>query len=270
MAPCTTLQCLFALPCLVATVLAGCAAPSRYDRATPAYEPRSFALQEDAAGGALASERHRSEPGGRNVAIAPTGSRAESPADPAQPQRAAESEARLVIYTASFALLVSNPEDATRTFLKRVDGIGGHMQALKGTAVTVRVPAARFSEVLEWLPEMGRVVARQVDAEDVTRAVGELKLRMENAERSRERLLALLAKAERMEDILKLEKEIARVTEQVELLRAELRGMNDRIALSTVTVEFRSVAPEIRPVARREYSPFPWINRVGAEHALRD
>jgi len=71
-----------------------------------------------------------------------------------------------------------------------------------------------------------------------------------------------------MEEILQIEKEVRRLTEEIELMRAQMRSFEDRVAFFTITVQFKSNAPEVFPAARRHRSPFEWINQVGAEHVV--
>jgi hypothetical protein len=82
--------------------------------------------------------------------------------------------------------------------------------------------------------------------------------------------VALLARADKVEDILRIEGELRRLTEEIERLKGEVRFLSDRIAYSTLKVLFSSNAPEPIPVPRRARSRFWWINRVGVEHVLED
>ncbi len=212
------------------------------------------------------SYEESSSRGGAPAANALTSTDASGPRLPAG--EAPTGPTRQVIYTASFQVMTGNAEDTLATFLKRVAELGGHMQSQDGTTVTVRVPAARFEDATRYVPELGRVTHKRVDAQDVTQAWADLHIRLENAEKARTRILALLDRAQKMEEIIVLEKELRRLTEEIETMRAQLRGMDDQIAFSTITVEFRSNAPEIYGRVDREVSPFGWINQVGAEHAL--
>ena len=124
-----------------------------------------------------------------------------------------------------------------------------------------------------WQAPAARIAANPKDFEArfalaAVLAWADLHIRLENAEKARTRILALLDRAQKMEEIIVLEKELRRLTEEIETMRAQLRGMDDQIAFSTITVEFRSNAPEIYGRVDREVSPFGWINQVGAEHAL--
>ncbi len=177
---------------------------------------------------------------------------------------------RLVIYTARFALLVSNSKDSLTTFLSRVEDLGGHMEKRSRTSLTVRVPAETFEPLLDELRALGKVTREHVDAVDVTSRFRDTTIRLETAEKSRQRLLEILAKAEKTEDILKIEEQIRRLVTEIETLKAELRTLSDRIAYSTISVDFQQNAPEVRQTPRSVGSPFHWINRVGNEHTLSD
>jgi hypothetical protein len=173
-----------------------------------------------------------------------------------------------MIYSARFELLVANVEDALGRFLKRVEEAGGYLQSRENAAVTCRVPAAIYPKLVAEIPALGTVVSQSTKALDVTRQYYDLGLRIETAEKSRARLLEILARADKVEDILKIEAEVRRLTEEIERLKGELKLLSEEIAFSTVEVLFRTAAPEPRPVQRRTRSRFAWINQVGVERVL--
>jgi hypothetical protein len=177
---------------------------------------------------------------------------------------------RLVIYTANFAILVSNVESSMAQLREMIDEWGGYMQSSTLSTMTFRVPAPLFDKAVEQLSRMGVVTRKQVDAEDVTSQYRDLQLRLEVAENSRQRMLAILKNAEKMEDIIKIENEIRRLTEEIERIKQQLRSMADRILYSTITVEFQAKAPAVRPMRPgRARSYFDWINQIGAENVTR-
>jgi hypothetical protein len=175
-----------------------------------------------------------------------------------------------VVYTASYEVIVASVKDTVSAFLARVEGLGGYLESREDARVTVRVPAARFQELLALMPSFGLVAREELQALDVTKQYADLGLRLETAEKARGRLVALLERAEKVEDILKIEAELRRLDEEIERLKGEIRFLSDRIALSTLSVLFRSSAPEPVPLPRRARSRFPWINEVGVEHVLED
>ena len=72
----------------------------------------------------------------------------------------------------------------------------------------------------------------------------------------------------KIDDALRVEKELERVVREIEQLKGQLRSLTDRIAFSTLIVEFR---PEVRPdiddsdVFRL---PYPWLDELGLHHLL--
>ena len=192
---------------------------------------------------------------------------------PAQPPPAVDLAAkkRLVIYVAQFSILVANVEDSMKALLEKIKQWDGFVQTSDLKRVTFRVPAAKFDLAVQEIANLGVVTNKQIQAEDVTRQFADLQLRLEVAEASRKRLMALLEKAQKAEDLLKIENEIRRLTEEIERMKAELRTLADQIAYSTVTVEFAAKAAEVKRVGpRRAGSYFNWINQIGAENVARN
>ncbi|MDP2342640.1 MAG: DUF4349 domain-containing protein [Deltaproteobacteria bacterium] len=179
-----------------------------------------------------------------------------------------EAAKRLVIYTGSMALMVPVTDVAIATFLEKVTAMGGFLQQRSSTTVTVRVPAAQFFPTIEMLRKSGTVTDEQVNAADVTKKVFDIELRLQTAEESRKRLLKILESATKIEDILAIEVQIRRLTEEIELMKGELRTLGDQIAFSTLTVNFFANAPAPRPYPDRTRSRFEWINQVGVEQVL--
>jgi predicted nuclease with TOPRIM domain len=84
----------------------------------------------------------------------------------------------------------------------------------------------------------------------VTEAHQDLKVRLANLERVRERYLELLQRAVTVEDTLRVEKELERVTAEYESLKARLESLDNQVTLATVSLEFR------RPVRP---GPVGWV-----------
>ncbi len=184
------------------------------------------------------------------------------------PEPLAAPAERLMIYSARYEVLVANVTDGVRRFLEWVREDGGYLESRNDGEVTCRVPAERFDALLGRIPDLGTVLSESLEAQDVTRQSLDLTIRIENAERARQRLLDLLARADDIEATLKIEQELRRLTEELERMKAELKLLQSRIAFSTVTVAFRANAPAAAPVRRRTASRFPWLREVGIERVL--
>lgn len=185
-------------------------------------------------------------------------------------EKVAEASKRLVIYTGSMALLVPQTEPAIEAFLAHVQSVGGYLQNRSAASITVRVPAATFFPTLDLVRKSGQVTDEQISAADVTKQVFDMELRLQTAEESRKRMLKLLESATRMEDILAIEAQLRRLTDEIEGMKGSLRTLGDQIAFSTLTVSFFANAPAPNPYPTRTQSRFPWINQVGIERVLSE
>lgn len=175
---------------------------------------------------------------------------------------------RLLIYRATYNVLVANVDDSVQKLVTQAEAMGGYLQSRNDGTVTVRVPAARFFELTKTLGTFGTITNESLEALDVTKQYVDLALRLQTAERSRARLLELLKQATKMEDTLRIESELRRLTEEIETMKGELRLLQDQISFSTLTVRFFSNAPPPTPPSQRRASRFPWINAVGIEQVM--
>lgn len=172
---------------------------------------------------------------------------------------------RMLVQRGDLAVEVARPEAAARAFLQQVSAFGGYLQSQNGPRVVVRLPVQHFDAALAAVRDLGRVLRESRSANDVTEEFVDLGIRLETARKSRERLLEVLAKAEKVEDILKIEAELRRLTEEIERMEGRRKFLADQVALATLAVEFASVTAPPPPPKRRLRSRFGWIQRVGAE-----
>lgn len=167
----------------------------------------------------------------------------------------------LVIYAAHLWLAVFQVADKQREVIEVARALGGRLSSQTSTRVVVRVPAARFDDALTRVEACGELVERHVTAQEVTDQFRDLSLRLHNAEKVRDRLAALLNDAETVEQSLAIERELDRITERIELLKGQLKALSDRIAFSTITVEF---GVKTSGDLDSEVSlPFSWLKTLG-------
>ncbi len=103
--------------------------------------------------------------------------------------------------------------------------------------LTIRVEAARFDSLMEALAAIGtEVVERRVTVEDVTAQNADLEARLRARRAVEARYLDILGRAGRVEDVLAVERQLAETREAIEVAEGQLRGLRDRVALSTITL----------------------------------
>lgn len=173
--------------------------------------------------------------------------------------------ARMLVQRGEIAIEVARADDAARAFLAQVAEWGGYLQSQQGSRYVVRLPVARFDDAFAALRGFGRVLRESRTADDVTEEYVDLGIRLDNARKARERLLEVLAKAEKVEDILRVEVELRRLTEEIERMEGRRKFLADQVAMATLAAQFETAsAPPAQP-KRRHRSRFGWIQRVGAE-----
>lgn len=191
------------------------------------------------------------------VALRPT-----ALAAPEADQAQVEIVKRQVIYSASLRLVVVSRTEASAAIRKIADTLGGHLQESDSTSITIRVPANQFDSAVEQIARQGEVIDKAVKASDVTEQMIDLNIRLDNAKKTRERLLALMDKMEKIEETLKIEAELLRLTTEIETIEGKLRYLQSQIAMSTIRVELNSTQP--RQVAGDPLGlPFAWVSRLG-------
>jgi hypothetical protein len=149
----------------------------------------------------------------------------------------APAAARMVHYDGYARLRVTRVEDGVADLTRLATAMGGAVERVSGRAVTLRVPVARFQEAFDAALELGDVLDQSITAEDVTEAFTAVDLRLSTAKATRDRLVALLAKAEDEQEKLQLVRQIQRVSEQIDVLEAQVRTLADLAARSRITVE---------------------------------
>ncbi|MBM4036480.1 MAG: DUF4349 domain-containing protein [Planctomycetes bacterium] len=171
-----------------------------------------------------------------------------------------ERRERLVVYNGAIWLVVQRIAESLDQVTRGVEALGGYMQELTANSITLRVPAAKFHDAIAMVEKLGEVTKKEIKGADVTEQVRDLRIRLQNAEQLRQRLLKLLEKSEKVEETLKVEQELARVTENIELLKGKLQYVETQVALSTLTVHLNSALPQ-REIAMPV--PFGWIQELG-------
>lgn len=151
---------------------------------------------------------------------------------------------RKLIQNAELHLEVDNYEKARRALDAELATLGGfvanaEVQHRDGDVsqakLTLRIPSDELHGFLGTAAGQGKVMHENLRTEDITDGYYDLQARLDNARKLETRLLALMTeKAHGMKELLELEREIARVREQIERHEGKLRLWDKQVAMSTV------------------------------------
>jgi hypothetical protein len=171
----------------------------------------------------------------------------------------AKAAERQIVKTGEVTIEVSNVPTAVgkvRALAVSLGGYVGDSQSGTGTdaaTLTLRIPADRFDDALTELHKIpGQVVSEATREEDVTSALVDLNARITNLEASEVQYRALLAKAEKVADVLAVQDRLDAVRGQIEELKAQQKQLSGQANLSTLTV---TVSPGAVQAATDSWDP---------------
>ncbi len=154
---------------------------------------------------------------------------------------------------------------ALETRVKELGGYIENMETYNGSSysgyassryanLTIRIPNEKLSAFLETVSDVGNVVRRWENVEDVTLSYVDMESRRNTLRTEQDRLLKFLEKAETIEEIITIEQRLSEVRYQLESMESQLRTMDNLIDYSTVDINISEVK-ELTEV--REEQPGP-------------
>lgn len=156
-------------------------------------------------------------------------------------------------------LVVKNIDDARRSLMETVDQLGGYvsdseMGVRTGSGRTgqwvVRIPVPHYSRFLDSLDGIGIPESVRQKASDVTQEFIDLTARIANQRRLEDRLGKLLEdRAGALKDAIEVERELARVRSEIEVMEGRLRYLKNQTSLSTVSIMAREESNYTPPQA---------------------
>jgi Domain of unknown function (DUF4349) len=183
---------------------------------------------------------------------------------------------RLIVRTGQASIEVDSLETAMAGLRQIVQRVGGFVadvsiqsgrNQIRSAMLQLKVPAARFDDLTEGLRPLGRLQFVNVGAEDVSEEFVDLSARVANARRMEERLVEILrTRTGRLQDVLSVEREIARVREEIERMEGRVRFLKASAQLSTLSVNLYEPAPLVATPGRNvigEAFKTAWRNFVG-------
>jgi hypothetical protein len=115
---------------------------------------------------------------------------------------------------------------------------------VRSATLELKVPASRFDELTGLLEPLGRLQFVNVGAEDVSEEFVDLTARVANGRRLEERLIELLrTRTGKLQDVLTVERELARVREEIERMEGRMRFLKSSAQLSTLSVNLFEPPP---------------------------
>ncbi len=150
-----------------------------------------------------------------------------------------KSDGTMIIYSSSIDMTVESPDSANQELVKVAKKYEGYVKQSGTHKTIIRVNSKFKQQALDEIYLLGKVTDKSIKGKDVSSEFTDLQIRLENAEKARKRYLELLEKAENVEAALKVEKELERLNEKIDLLKGKIKEMNHLVMYATITINLK-------------------------------
>lgn len=122
-----------------------------------------------------------------------------------------------------------------------------HVKGMAQGTIQIRVLPARYFQTLDALRGLGKVVEEGVSTQDITREFADLESRIKHKREVEARMREIFkGHATTMDSLIRVERELASIGEDLERMEGERRYFQQLTSLSTITVELREQAVPLK------------------------
>lgn len=154
------------------------------------------------------------------------------------------------IRTVNMSLECKNLDSAEKELKERVKTEGGYIESedysavsdwndLKTMNFTIRIPKEKVDSFLGFLNGEGRVISKSENLEDVRLQYRDAKNHIKALETEQERVLALMEKAETVDQLIALENRLTEIRYQLDSYHSEVLDYDNRVNFSTIYLDLQ-------------------------------
>ncbi len=167
----------------------------------------------------------------------------------------------------SLTIQVADRDKTAAALIGRAEALGGYFSTFSKDVVTLKVPADKSRELINFVKTDWKPVQESYRAEDLDAALGQTRARLKAKQELYTRLEKMLTTADAA-NIIEVETAATKLIAEIEDLKGRMRALQHRLDFSTLTVSFSLLQRE-RPRDDGN-SPFVWLNDLGLENLLRE
>lgn len=166
---------------------------------------------------------------------------------------AVQNTSQKLVKTVELSMETRDFDGLSAAITEKTAALGGYVEVseLQGNSVrsertrygyfTLRIPADRLDEFLEAAQELGNVLSKRENVEDVTLQYVDMESHIDALTLEQERLLVLLAEADTMEDIIALEERLSVIRYELQSYESQRRTLENQITYATVHIQLDEV-----------------------------
>lgn len=160
---------------------------------------------------------------------------------------------QMIIRTGQVSIRVDSLELAVRQITEIAAKAGGYVanssmtsgeNEARTASIELKIPSDRYQGTVDGLKVIGKVLSSVTNSQDVGEEYFDVTARIANAKKLEERILNLLAtRTGKLEDVLNVERELARIREEIERYEGRIRYLKSQVSMSTLTVTVAEPGP---------------------------
>jgi hypothetical protein len=159
---------------------------------------------------------------------------------------------RKIVKTGYMTLEVNDITEAIASITRVANELNGYVVSSdqSGTKditygrIAIRVPSDRFNEALDRLRKLAvKVPNESTSSQDVTEEYTDLQAQLRNLEATEAQYLEILKKAEKVEDILAVQRELSNVRGQIEQIKGRIQYLERTSDMALIDVNLQKTQP---------------------------
>ncbi|WP_338790751.1 DUF4349 domain-containing protein [Bernardetia sp. MNP-M8] len=148
-------------------------------------------------------------------------------------------EKRKILYSANLNLISALPDSINPQLERITEKYDGYVGRLSTTETTIRIKSEYFETVVKEIEKLGKVTRKNIYGNDVTEQYWDAQIRLDNALETRKRYLELLKMAQNVEEAILVERELARITQDIDLLKGQINKLDNLEEFATITISIK-------------------------------
>jgi hypothetical protein len=178
---------------------------------------------------------------------------------------------RNLILTAKIDMRSKDPWATSDRAQAIASGLGGDVLNLsqsgnadtRSASLTIRVPSNRFGDALQALKSLeGEIQTSGVSAQDVTDQFIDLQARLTAKQAEEQRYIAILNRANTIDEILKVDASLGSVRTQIEQLTAQINSIKQRTDFSTISMSISTLSALPGDTTSKVWDPAKTVGRA--------
>lgn len=179
---------------------------------------------------------------------------------------------RSIIRRGDVAFRVERVKDASKEVLKIVKKHNGFVQSSSEMLTTnspmmsieVRVPVDGFDALLTDIEQVGTLLSRSTNSEDVTMQVVDLEARLKSMRLEEQAYQRILLQAKKIPDVLQVQQRLTDIRGQIESMQAQYKTLREQVAYSTVNITLQQSAAFASEVQDKGWLGETWASALRA------